>query len=135
MADDNLLFAERQLDVAPTPIPVFPRTIATPHARITTQLNDRNAVIVVSGEVDLANASALRVAIQQARSIRSRRIIIDAAELDFLAVPTARELVAAKDITIMNAYGISKRVLDLIANEYSTGEEDKRRSRPRVAEK
>jgi len=112
---------EPRLLVVPSGTFDFPRSISTHQVRITISVNaisasDCEAVVEIAGEIELANIGTLRTALRQARSVGPRRIIVDASELDFLAVAAARELVAARDITIVGAYGISKRVLDLLAN-------------------
>src|SRR4051794_27695773 len=89
--------------------------ISTPGARIAVARSEQEVEIVITGEIDAANHAALRDAVHKARSDGPGRIVIDAAELDFLAVASARELVADGDLRIVNAYGIVKRVLDLIA--------------------
>jgi anti-anti-sigma regulatory factor len=114
-------FTPRHLVSVPTGTPNVPTEMTTSHARITVALIDDEAHIDVVGEIDLANVGSLRSAIRDARSMRPRRIVIDASDLDFLAVGAARELFAARDVTIVNAYGISKRVLDLIASETPAG--------------
>jgi anti-anti-sigma factor len=88
---------------------------STPGARISVDVSRSEAVVAVTGEVDLANVEALRDALRNVRALGVTRIVIDASELDFLAVAAARELTAARDVAIVGAYGISKRVLDLIS--------------------
>jgi hypothetical protein len=88
---------------------------STSGARIIVDVTPEEAVIAVHGELDLANADALNDAIRNVRSLGPSRIVIDASELDFLAVHVAREIVT-RDISVINAFGIVKRVLDLTAS-------------------
>jgi anti-anti-sigma factor len=76
------------------------------------------ATIVMAGEIDLANIDALREALRNARALNAPRIVVDVAEVNFLSVSAVRDLVEDRDITIVGASGITKRILQLLAASY-----------------
>jgi len=88
---------------------------STQGVRVEVEVTAYEAIVSIRGEIDLANVDSLRDALRNVRALGASRIVVDASELDFLAVGAARELAAAQDVVIVGAYGISKRVLDLIA--------------------
>src|SRR4051812_4906237 len=90
-------------------------TISTPGARVVIETTPCDAVVFITGEIDLSNLDVLHDALRNVRALGVTRIVVDASELDFLAVTAARDLAAAEDIAIVGAYGIAERVLDLIA--------------------
>src|SRR5437868_2483632 len=72
-------------------------------ARIEVEVTGGDAVVAISGDVDLANIAALRDALRNVRCLGATRIVVDASELDFLAVAAARELAAAPDVAVVDA--------------------------------
>ena len=89
-------------------------TVETVNATIRVSFNGGEAVVAVAGDLDAADRVAYGLVMEGVRSREPSRIVVDASELDFLSASIVHEF-DCDDVTVVNSYGIVKRVLDIAA--------------------
>jgi anti-anti-sigma factor len=83
---------------------------------------DREAVVSVVGECDLADRGAFRSVFALVHERAPQHVVLDLSEVDFIGVPLLHDIERERQImscaggtlSIENARGIVKRVLDLV---------------------
>lgn len=89
---------------------------------VTTLLAPGEAIVVVEGEVDVASVSILRRALLDASTGCHRRIVVDAALIEFIDAAGVGAILAAqrrlaqsgREITVRNPSPAVRRVLEIV---------------------
>lgn len=97
------------------------RHVEVPHLRITIETDDETAVLTPAGAIDIETAPAFRVALDEVVQSGATHVVVDLAELDFLAVIGARCLLDLADddglppggveLDVVNASDLARQVL------------------------
>src|SRR4051812_10635217 len=88
-------------------------------AQMTVRFSDHQAVVSVAGELDLVDRDLFTSLMEQVRARHPQRIVLDLADLEFLSLPLLHELErdgTGEELVVTNAYGIVKRLLDLVSS-------------------
>jgi anti-anti-sigma regulatory factor len=91
-------------------------------AVLSVAFTDRDAVVSVVGECDLADRAAFRSAFALVRERAPQHVVLDLSDADFIGVPLLHEIERERQVmssaggtlSVENARGIVKRVLDLV---------------------